>query len=66
MLPGPDRKLNCIQEVSVVVREKHGARTHGPYVHYAKKFGSYLECNGEALKNFKQGNTFMRDKFQKK
>lgn len=63
---GPDTKLNCIKEVRVVVREKHEARTQDPYVHYAKKSGFYPECGAEALKNFKQGNKFIRDVFQKK
>ena len=37
-----------------------------PYLHYAKKFGFYLECSGEALKDFKQGNKTIRNIFQKK
>lgn len=35
-------------------------------MYYIKKFGVYLKCNGEALKDFKKGNKIIKDVFQKK
>lgn len=35
-------------------------------MYYAKKFGVYLKCNGEALKDFKKGNKIIKNVFQKK
>lgn len=53
-------------EVRVAAREKHRPEHKMPYIHCAKKFGFYLDCIGEALKDFKQGNKIITDVSGKK
>lgn len=68
MTSGTGHKVELhIAEVRVAAREKHWAQNiKMPYMYYAKKFGVYLKCNGEALKDFKKGNKIIKNVFQKK